>query len=110
MLAFHSNKEDSTGLQIFFGGNSPKSNGGLIAKTTSLLSTPDGGGYDTCSFYTGPSDAAIVAFCESGECCGSIAYGESGESAGSIASAGGGECCGSIASSGGGSFSGGDCC
>ena len=86
----------------------PRSEGGLICNTTSLLATPEGEGYDTCSFYSGPSDATIFAFGESSETCGSIAYSDS-ESCGSIAFSGGGESCGSIASSGGGFSCGGGC-
>ena len=71
------------------------------------------GGVDTCSFYSGPSDAAIMAFGESCETSGSIAYAGT-ETSGSIAYAGGGESCGAIASSSvsasfGGGFSGGGC-
>ena len=83
--------------------------GGLICHTTSLLASFDGEGYDECSFYSGPSDATIFAYGESGESCGSIAYSDS-ESCGSIAYSESGESCGSIASSVSGSFScGGGC-
>lgn len=84
----------------------------LISNTVSLLA-PSSSEYceDTCSFYSGPSDATIFAFGESSESCGSIAY--NGESCGSIAYTGSGESCGSIASttsySSGSSFSGGGC-
>ena len=89
-------------------GNNP-SEGGLICRTTSLLATLDGEGYDYCSFYSGPSDATIFAFGESSESCGSIAYADS-ESCGSVAYSGSGESCGSIASSVSSSFScGGGC-
>ena len=82
----------------------------LISDNVSLISsTLSDGGMDTCSFYSGPSDAAIMAFGEAGESCGSIAYSGS-ESCGSIAFSGGGESCGSVASSScGGGFSGGGC-
>lgn len=70
----------------------------LISNTTSILSNSADGGMDTCSFYSGPSDSAIMAFGESSESCGSIAYSGS-ESCGSIAYSGGGESCGSVASS-----------
>ena len=107
MLTVTTNEESSCAKLLGLTG--AKSEGGLICSTTSLLATPDGEGYDTCSFYSGPSDSTIFAFGESGETSGSIAY-ESSESCGSIAFAGGGESCGSIASSSGGSFScGGGC-
>ena len=103
-------KNDESSCAKLLGLTTPtKSEGGLISSTTSLLASPDGTGYDECSFYSGPSDATIFAFGESGECCGSVAYSDSGESCGSIAFSGGGESCGSIASSGGGGFSGGGC-
>ena len=103
-------KEDSGCAKLLGLTSNTKSEGGLISNTTSLLATPDNGGYDTCSFYSGPSDSTIFAFGESCESCGSIAFGESGESCGSIAFAGSGESCGSIASAGGGSVScGGGC-
>ena len=85
-----------------------QSEGGLICHTTSLLATPAGEGYDSCSFYSGPSDATIFAFGESGEACGSIAYADS-ESCGSIGYFGSGESCGSIASSAGSFSCGGGC-
>lgn len=82
----------------------------LISGNTSLISsTLSNGGMDTCSFYSGPSDAAIVVFGQSAESCGSIAY-SGAESCGSIAYSGGAESCGSIASSScSSSFSGGGC-
>lgn len=75
------------------------SNTSLISNNTSLISASADGGLDTCSFYSGPSDAAIVAFGESAESCGSIAFAGGAESCGSIAYSGGAESCGSIASS-----------
>ena len=102
-------KEDTGCAKLLGLTGGSKSEGGLICHTTSLLATPEGEGFDTCSFYSGPSDATIFAFGESGESCGSIAYSDS-ESCGSIAFSGGSESCGSIASSGGGSVScGGGC-
>ena len=107
MLTVTTNEDSGCIKLLGLTGN--KSEGGLISNTTSLLATPEGEGMDSCSFYSGPSDATIFAFGESGgESCGSVAY--SGESCGSIAFSGGGESCGSIASSGGGSVScGGGC-
>lgn len=78
----------------------------LLSNNISLLA-PSNGGADTCSFYSGPSDATILAFGEQAESCGSVAYSNSGESCGSIAYSGSGESCGSVASSS--SFSGGGC-
>ena len=106
MLTVTTNEDSGCIKLLGLTGN--KSEGGLISNTTSLLATPEGEGSDTCSFYSGPSDATIFAFGESGESCGTVA--SSGESCGSIAYSGGGESCGSIASSGGGSVScGGGC-
>ena len=108
MLKVVTSEESGCAKLLGLTGN-PKSEGGLICHTTSLLESADGEGYDECSFYSGPSDATIFAFGESGESCGSIAYSDS-ESCGSIAFASGGESCGSIASSAGGGFScGGGC-
>ena len=106
-----SKNEESNSPKLFLDLTTSRGSSVLIfGEATSLLGTPAGGGLDTCSFYSGPSDAAIVAFGESSECCGAIAYMGDGESSGSIAFAGGGESCGSIASSFGGSFScGGGC-
>lgn len=100
--------EDSKCAKLLGLTGSQKSEGGLICSTTSLLESAEGEGYDTCSFYSGPSDATIFAFGESGESCGSIAYSDS-ESCGSIAFSGSGESCGSIASSGGSFSCGGGC-
>lgn len=107
MLTVTTNEDSGCIKLLGLTGN--KSEGGLISNTTSLLATPEGEGMDSCSFYSGPSDATIFAFGESGESCGSIAS-AGDESCGSIAFSGGGESCGSIASSGGGSVScGGGC-
>ncbi len=101
--------EDSSCAKLLGLTGGSKSEGGLICSTTSLLATPDGDGYDTCSFYSGPSDSTIFAFGESAEACGSIAFTDSAESCGSIAFVGGSESCGSIASSGGSFSCGGGC-
>ena len=69
----------------------------LISDTTSILSSNCEGGLDTCSFYSGPSDDAIVAFGEGLESCGSIAY-YGGESSGSVAYSGSGVSSVSVAS------------
>ena len=68
-------------------------NTSLISENTSILSSDCG---DTCSFYSGPSDASIMAFGEGIESCGSIAFGGI-ESCGSIASSSfGSASCGSV--------------
>ena len=97
--------EEKSNCFKFIGTSDKSQNGGLISSSTSLISNntslifdSNDSGLDSCSFYSGPSDAAIVAFGESGETCGSIAY-NSGETCGSIAYSGSGETCGSVASS-----------
>ena len=108
MLTVTTNEDSKCAKLLGLTGNS-KSEGGLICNTTSLLVTPEGEGYDTCSFYFGPSDSTIFAFGESGETCGSVAFSTSGESCGSIAFSTSGESCGSIASTGGSFSCGGGC-
>ena len=103
--------EDNNGCFKFIGANSNSNdNKGAISllSDNSLLSSNYGGGMDSCSFYSGPSDETIFAF---GESTGSVAYSGGSESCGSIAYSGGGESCGSVASScsSGSSFSGGGC-
>ena len=117
MLTITSSDEKQNTCFKFIGADSTPKTTHLISNNTSLInSTPSDGGGDTCSFYSGPSDAAIMAFGESCETSGSLAY--SGvESCGTIAYSGGAESCGSIASasvstgsvSSGGGFSGGGC-
>ncbi len=113
MLTFKSSEETHNTCFKFIGADSAPKTTHLISNNTSLIApSMNEGGADSCSFYSGPSDATIMAF---GESCGSIAYEGTGESCGSIAYAGSGESCGSIASasvssgcssfSGGGSFS-----
>ena len=111
LMVSTSKNEKSNTPKLFLDLTTSKDNSVLIFnEATSLLETPSGGGFDTCTFIAGPSEAAILAFIESGEPCGSIALGDGGEPCGSIAFSGSGEPCGSIASSGGGSFScGGGC-
>lgn len=108
MLTFKSSEETHNTCFKFIGADSAPKTTHLISNNTSLIApSMNEGGADSCSFYSGPSDATIMAF---GESCGSIAYESTGESCGSIAYAGSGESCGSIASasvSSGGSFSGG---
>ncbi|MBR6127721.1 hypothetical protein IKQ21_08570 [bacterium] len=113
MLAAYCKNEESSNCAKLLGTVTPAHEGGLISDNTSLISNNTSlistgiadGGLDTCSFYSGPTDADIIAFGESGEF---VSYEGSGESCGSIAFSGSGESCGSIASSGG-SFSGGCC-
>lgn len=112
MLTFKSSEETHNTCFKFIGADSAPKTTHLISNNTSLIApSMNEGGVDSCSFYSGPSDATIMAF---GESCGSIAYEGTGESCGSIAYSGSGESCGSIASasvssgcsfSGGGSFS-----
>ncbi len=114
MLTISSSDEKQNTCFKFIGADSAPNKIHLISNNTSLISQSSGEGCtDTCSFYSGPSDAAIVSFGESCETSGAIAYSGT-ESGGSIAYSGGGESCGSIASasvsvSSGGSFSGGGC-
>lgn len=106
-----SEDKQNTCFKFIGSNNTPKQTTHLLTDNTSLLTSSYGDCEDTCSFYSGPSDTAIMAFGERCETNGTIAYSGSGESCGTIASAGG-ESCGSIASSSfssGGSFSG-SCC
>ena len=78
MLAAYCNKNDeTTKCASLLGTVTPQhqESGGLISENTSLLA-PDVSGdcTDTCSFYSGPSDATIMAFGESCKTNGSIAY------------------------------------
>lgn len=113
MLTVSSSDEKQSTCFKFIGADSTPKTTHLISNNTSLITPSGEGGVDTCSFYSGPSDAAIMAFGESSETSGAIAFAGS-ESCGSIAFAGGSESCGSIASSSasvssGGGFSGGGC-
>ena len=115
MLTLNSTEEKHNTCFKFIGSDATPKTTHLISNNTSLISvSSDGDGVDTCSFYSGPSDATIMAFGESCETNGTIAY-TGTESCGSIAYSGGGESCGSIASaslsvsSGSSSFSGGGC-
>lgn len=100
VASFCNSKKESQA--ILLGITTQAHQGGLITNNTNLITANTSlisnilseGGMDTCSFYSGPSEAAIVAF---GESCDSIAYGD--ESCGSMAYSGGGESCGSIATS-----------
>lgn len=113
-LTFTGSEESQNTCFKFIGTSAPTENTThLISDNVSLI-TPSvsEGGNDVCTFYSGPSDAAIMAFGESCESTGSIAYsGSSSESCGSIAYSGGGESCGSVASASvsSGSSSGGGC-
>lgn len=98
LAAFCTAKENNSSCAKLLGLTNKTNEGGLISDNTNLISaTLANGGMDTCSFYSGPSDAIIMAFGESAEACGSIAYSGS-ESCGSIAYSGS-ESCGSVASS-----------
>ena len=117
MLTLNSTDEKQNKCFMFIGSDTAEKSTRLISDNVSLIAAPasDGDGLDSCSFYSGPSDATIMAFGQSCETSGSIAYAGT-ESCGSIAYAGGGESCGSIASSsvsyssGNSSFSGGGGC
>ena len=61
MLTVTTNEESGCAKLLGLTG-SPKSEGGLICSSTSLLETAEGEGYDTCSFYSGPSDATIFHY------------------------------------------------
>ena len=114
MLTF-TNSEEKQGNCFYLLGTakSTKSTTNLITNNTSLISSASSllssGGEDTCSFYSGPSDATIMAFGEQSESCGSIAYESGSESCGSIAYSGGCEAssAGTSVSSSGGCSSGG---
>ena len=103
MLTVSSSDEKQSSCFKFIGADSTPKTTHLISNNTSLISpSVSEGGVDTCSFYSGPSDAAIMAFGESCETSGSIAYAGGGESCGAIASS-------SVSASFGGGFSGGGC-
>ena len=99
MLTFTASEENHNTCFKFIGADTNTKTTHLITDNTSLIAptVSADGGVDTCSFYSGPSDAAIMAFGESYETTGSIAY-MGGETSGSIAYSGAGESCGSIAS------------
>ena len=102
-LTFTGSEEKQSSCFKFIGADSKVQSVSLISDNTSLISNnvsllssvSNDGGVDTCSFYSGPSESAILAF---GETCGSIAYEGAGETCGSVAYSGAGETCGSIAS------------
>ena len=104
MLTLTSDKNQSKCFK-FIGADSTPKHTHLISNNTSLLAPSSDDGYDTCSFYSGPSDAAILAFGESTESCGSIA--SAGSTEGGYTSAVSGSCFSAVSSCG--SFSGGGC-
>ncbi len=105
MLTFTASEERANTCFKFIGAEVKSTSVHLISDNTSLISpSAADGGMDTCSFYSGPSDATIAAFGESYETTGSIAY-LGGETSGSIAYSGAGESCGTIASASASSFS-----
>ena len=90
MLAFTSSEEKQSQCFHLLGTVKPSNhNVGLISNNTSLISANSSllsnDGMDSCSFYSGPSDATILSFGEKSESCGSIALGGGIESCGSIA-------------------------
>lgn len=104
-LTFTGSEEKSSCFK-FIGADISTTSTGLISDNTSLISNNTSlissnnsdDGFDTCSFYSGPSEATIIAFGENSESCGTIAFASS-ESCGTIAYSSAGESCGSIASS-----------
>lgn len=113
-LTFTGSEDKQSSCFKFIGANTNVSNSvNLISDNTSLISSSimSDCGEDTCSFYSGPSDASILAFGESYESCGIIASNDS--SSGVTGYTGSGESCGIVASSGsfssGSSFSGSAC-
>ena len=116
MLTLGGIEEQQSTCFLFVGASSSNNkSGGLISSSTSLIcvSGPDDG-WDTCSFYGGPSDTTIAAigssYNDSGECAGVVA--DAGSYSGVFGSSGSGESCGAVASSFGGSScsSGGSSC
>ena len=114
MLAFTSSEENQNQCFHLLGTAKPanktvqliSNNTSLISSNNSILTSENC--MDSCSFYSGPSDATILSFGEQAESCGSIAYDGGIESCGSIASSFSGVSCGMAStSSGGSSFSGG---
>ena len=116
MLTF-TNSEDKQNQCFYLLGTAKPANSAthLISNSTSLIanvgSLLTGEAEDSCSFYSGPSDATILSFGEQAESCGSIAY-EGAESCGSVAYSGGesfsASCAVSVSSSSG-DCSGGGC-
>ena len=104
MLTLTSNENQSKCFKFIGADSNQKHTTHLISNNTSLLAPSDSDG-DTCSFYSGPSDATIMAFGESTESCGSIAY--AGGSEGGFTSSVSGSCFSAASSCG--SFSGGGC-
>ena len=96
MLKLSSNKNQNGAFKFMGTENSPKTQTHLIFNgSTSLLSSNDDSGLDTCSFIAEPSDASIMAFGESTESCGSIALGDTSASvsdAGSVSVSSGSDC------------------
>lgn len=97
-LTFTGSEENTCFKFVGTSNNTETTTTHLISNNTSLITPSLSSEGDTCSFYSGPSDATIFAFGESCESTGSIAFTGS-ESCGSVAYNGGTESCGSIASS-----------
>ena len=86
MLTFKSSEETHNTCFKFIGADSAPKTTHLISNNTSLIApSMNEGGADSCSFYSGPSDATIMAF---GESCGSIASASVSVSSGSSFSGG----------------------
>lgn len=98
LAAYCKSNEETSNCAKFIGSAKPNNNGVLLSHDTPLLSSDSNdAGLDVCSFLSDPSDAAIIAFCESSECAGAIAFSGGSETSGSFASSGGSESCGSVA-------------
>ena len=105
MLTFTSKKSDSC-LKLMGIETNQNKQTHLIAKSTSLLmpSESSSSGLDTCSFYAGGSDEAVLAYAESTETIGSLASATGGGFFGGVFSScvSGGSSGGSVSCSGGG--------
>ena len=85
MLTVNSSEEKNTCFKFIGADSTPKTTH-LISNNTLLIApSMSEGGSDTCSFYSGPSDATIMAFGQSCETAGSIAQAAPVETAGSVA-------------------------
>lgn len=100
-LTFAGSKENNC-FSLYVGSSKSTNQGGLITSDTALLSNStsllsNDGGFDSCDFYSGPSDATIMAFGESYETCGNIA--DASFDSASMGYSGSVETCGAVASS-----------
>ena len=98
VVSENNNNATSTCFSLFIGGNTEHTTH-LLTDNISLLSSANEDCMDTCSFYSGPSEATIFAFGESSETAGTLADGSSSEAAGTLAFSGSCESAGTVASS-----------